>query len=320
MFRPMALTVIFALAGSLLFALTYVPVMASVFLKSIGSRDPWIVRHCGRIHEKLRRITGRRPRAVVLATAGILGISLAAAPFLGTEFIPTLDEGTINLDVLQVPSISLEEAISNSTEAEKALLELPEVARVVSRIGRPEIATDTTGPDESDVYIFLKPKRRWQVRSMNELVQTIERKLHERVPGMRFGFSHPLEERVNDMISGVKEGVAIHVYGDSLERMMAVGTKMMNVLASLRGAADIKMIPRSGLPSINIEVDRAAIARYGINASDVLDVIETIGGHVVGQVVEGQARYPLQVRFEETAPGRTSINSETSAWWRPAAR
>ena len=301
MFRPMALTVISALAGSLLFAITYVPVMASVFLKGALPREPWIMRQCSRLHERLRQSSMRRPRMVVLATAGILGLSLLGAPLLGTEFIPTLDEGAINLDVLQVPSISLEEAISNSTEAEKALLELPEVARVVSRIGRPEIATDTTGPDESDVYIFLKPNRQWQVKTKDELVQSIEHKLHERVPGMRFGFSQPVEERVNDMISGVKGDVAIHVYGDSLERMMTVGAKMMDVLASLRGAADIKMIPRSGLPSISMEIDRAAVARYGINASDVLDAIETIGGHVVGQVVEGQARYPLQVRFEETA-------------------
>lgn len=301
MFRPMALTVIFALAGSLLFALTYVPVMAAVFLKKIVPHDPWIVRQCDWIHERLRQKSMTRPGTVVLVVAGILGLSLLAAPFLGTEFIPTLDEGVINLDVLQAPSISLEEAISNSTEAEKAVLELPEVTRVVSRIGRPEIATAPNGPDESDVYIFLKPKAQWHVSSKDKLLEIIERQLHERVPGMRFAFSQPIEGRINDMISGIKADVAIHVYGDSLERMMKVGTRMMNVLASLPHAADIKMIPRTGLPSVNIEVDRAAVARYGINASDVLDAIETIGGHVVGQVVEGQARYPLQVRFEETA-------------------
>src|SRR6201997_2194723 len=173
MFRPMALTVIFALAGSLLFALTYVPVMASVFLKSTVPHDPWIVRQCNRIHERLRLLSANRPRTVVLAAAGILGVSLVAAPFLGTEFIPTLDEGAINLDVLQVPSISLEEAISNSTEAERALLELPEVTRVVSRIGRPEIATAPNGPDESDVYIFLKPRAQWQVSSKDKLLEKI---------------------------------------------------------------------------------------------------------------------------------------------------
>ncbi len=301
MFRPMALTVIFALSGSLLFALTYVPVMASVFLKRIIPHEPWIVRQCDWIHERLRLKSMKWPGTVVLVTAGIFGLSLLAAPFLGTEFIPTLDEGVINLDVLQTPSISLEEATSNSTEAEKAMLELPEVARVISRIGRPEIATAPNGPDESDVYIFLKPKRQWHVSSKEELIQNLEHKLHERVPGMRFGFSQPIEGRINDMLSGIKADVAIHIYGESIDRMMKVGAQMVNVLASLPNASDIRMIPRAGLPSVNIELDRAAVARYGINAADVLDAIETIGGHIVGQVVEGQARYPLQVRFEETA-------------------
>jgi len=301
MFRPMALTVIFALAGSLLFALTYVPVMASIFLRKIVPHEPWIVRQCNWIHEWLRGWSGKRPRTIVLITCGIFALSMVTAPFLGSEFIPTLDEGVINLDVLQLPSISLEEAVSNSTEAERVLLTLPEVSRVVSRIGRPEIATATNGPDESDVYIFLKPRKLWRAHSKEELVRTIEHKLHERVPGMRFGISQPIEGLVNDMISGIKGDVAIHVYGDDLERMQETGRKIMNVLASLPGATDLKMIPRSGLASINIQVDRAAVARYGINASDVLDAIKTIGGHVVGQVVEGQARYPLQVRFEETA-------------------
>jgi heavy metal efflux system protein len=301
MFRPMALTVIFALAGSLIFALTYVPVMASVCLRSSVPREPWLARQSDRIHERLRRLSLKKPRTVVLATVAVLGVSFAIAPFLGTEFIPTLDENVINLDVMQVPSISLEQAVTNSTEAEEALLELPEVSRVVSRIGRPEIATDTTGPDESDVYIFLKPKEQRHEGSKEELLKTIQHKLNERVPGMRFGFSQPIEERVNDMISGVKGDVAIHVYGDSMERMMDFGEKLMSVLAAIPGAADIKMIPRTGLPSVNIEIDRSAMARYGINASDVLDAIKTIGGYVVGQVVEGQARYPLQVRFEETA-------------------
>jgi cobalt-zinc-cadmium resistance protein CzcA len=301
MFRPMALTVIFALAGSLIFALTYVPVMASLFLKNLVPGEPWLARQSDRIHERLRRLTLRKPRTVVWVTAAVLVSSFIIAPYLGSEFIPTLDENVINLDVLQVPSISLEQAVTNSTEAEKSLLELPEVDRVVSRIGRPEIATDTTGPDESDVYIFLKPRPQWRAGSKDELLEAIERKLNERVPGMRFGFSQPIEERVNDMISGVKGDVAIHIYGDSMDGMARVGEKMMNVLAAIPGAVDLKMIPRTGLPSVNIEIDRNAVARYGINASDVLEAIKTIGGYVVGQVVEGQARYPLQVRFEETA-------------------
>jgi cobalt-zinc-cadmium resistance protein CzcA len=275
--------------------------MASVFLKSVVPHQPWLARQCDQVHERLRRLSLKKPRAVVWTTAALLSVSFVIAPFLGTEFIPTLDEGVINLDVLQVPSISLEQAVENSTAAEKALLEIPEVSRVLSRIGRPEIATDTIGPDESDVYIFLKPKDQWHVRHREQLIAEIANKLKERIPGMRFGFSQPIESRVNDMIAGVKGDVAIHVYGDSMERMLNIGAKMMKVLAALPGAADIKMIPRKGLPSVNIEIDRSAVARYGINASDVLDAIKTIGGSIVGRVVEGQARYPLQVRFEETA-------------------
>ena len=301
MFRPMALTVIFALAGSLIFALTYIPVMASIFLRRSAVAEPWIARQAGRIHDRVAQFVAGRPRAVVAGAALLLLVSFAIAPFLGAEFVPTLDEGALNLDVMQIPSISLEDAVRTSTAAEKAMLELPEVAHVVSRIGRPEIATDTIGPDESDVYVFLKPRSQWRVHSRDELIDEISRQLARRVPEMSFGFSQPIESRVNDMIAGVKGDVAIRIYGDDLDGMLALGRKIRGILAGLPGAADLKMSPRSGLPSINIRVDRARIARYGINAADVLDAVETIGGHVVGQVMEGQARFPLQVRFEKSA-------------------
>jgi cobalt-zinc-cadmium resistance protein CzcA len=301
MFRPMALTVVFALSGSLICALTLVPVLASVFLKAGVHTEPWLARMCDRMHERAARWTWRRPRALVLGTAILLIASFAVAPFLGTEFIPTLDEGSINLDVMEPPSISLEKAIANSTAAEKATLEIPEVTHVVSRIGRPEIATDTIGPDEADVYIFLKPRDQWTVRSKEQLIEEIQAKLNQRVPEMRFGFSQPIESRVNDMIAGVKGDVAIHLYGADMDEMLKLGRQILEVIASLPGAADLKMIPRTGLPSINIEVDRAAVARYGINAADVLDAVESIGGKTVGQVVEGQARYALQVRFDRSA-------------------
>jgi heavy metal efflux system protein len=301
MFRPMALTVIFALAGSLLFALTYIPVMASLALKKPSQVQPWLARQADRIHERIRAFSLRHRRPIVIATGVILVGSLASALLLGTEFIPTLDEGALNLDVMQLPSISLENAITTSGIAERALMELPEVAHVVSRIGRPEIATDTIGPDESDVYIFFKSKDHWRVDGKEELINEIKRTLNERIPGMRFGFSQPIESRVNDMIAGVKGDVAIHIYGDDMDAMMETGDKIMKVVGALPGAGDIKMVPRSGLSSVSIEVDRAAVARYGINAADVLDAVETIGGHVSGKVIEGQGRYPLQVRFAETA-------------------
>jgi heavy metal efflux system protein len=299
MFRPMALTVIFALTGSLLFALTYVPVMASLFLRPTAVGEPWVARQAAWIHERIRALSLARPRHIIGGTLALLIASFAIAPYLGSEFVPTLDEGTLNLDVMQVPSISLENAVKTSTEAEKAMLEIPEVEHVLSRIGRPEIATDTIGPDEADVYVFLKPKRQWRVRDREAIIDEVVRKLRDRVPQISYGFSQPIESRVNDVIAGVKGDVAIRIYGDNMERMLALSGRIRDILVTLPGATDLKVIPRSGLPSLSIEVDRDRVARYGINAADVLDAVETIGGHVVGQVVEGQARYPLQVRFDK---------------------
>lgn len=299
MFRPMALTVIFALAGSLLCALTYVPVMASLLLRGPPHGQPWLARQCDGVHAWLMEVLWRRPGLTLLGSAIVLVVSFSAAPFLGAEFIPTLDEGTVNLDVLRVPSISLQDAIKDATSAEKAMLEVPEVTRVVSRIGRPEIATDTTGPDESDVYVFLKPREQWTVKSHDELIDKLDRKLKQRVPETRFSFSQPIESRINDLVAGVKGDVAIHIYGDDMDNMIALGRKITKIVGDLPGAADLKMVPRTGLPQINIRIDREAIARYGINAADVLDTIEAIGGKIVGQVIQGQARYLMQVRFAD---------------------
>jgi heavy metal efflux system protein len=301
MFRPMALTVVFALAGSLLCALTYVPVMASLLLRHPAHHDPFVARQFDRLHSWLSKAAWSRPRLMLAVSAMLLVGSLAMAPLLGTEFIPTLDEGTINLDVLRVPSISLDSAVKDAGRAEKAMLELPEVNRVVSRIGRPELATDTAGPDESDVYVFLKPHELWRMRDREQLISEMEKKLGERVTETRYSFSQPIENRVNDMIAGIKADVAVHIYGDDFDKMMAYGQRLLKILNSLPGAADPKLAPRAGLPSLNIAIDREAVARYGINAGDVLDTIETMGGRIAGQVVEGDARYLLQVRFAEGA-------------------
>jgi cobalt-zinc-cadmium resistance protein CzcA len=297
MFRPMALTVIFALVGSLACALTFVPVLASLQLRKGSHAEPLTARIADRAHAWLSERIIPRPRMVLGVTAALLAISFAVAPFLGTEFIPTLDEGTLNLDVLRVPSISLDGAIANATRTEKVLKEVPEVTRVISRIGHSELATDTAGPDESDVYVFLKPRDEWRFKDREELVDDIAARLSREVPEDRFGFSQPIENRLNDMIAGIKGDVAIHIYGDNLDKMLETGREIFRVVSEIPGAADGKIAPRTGLPDLNIEIDRAAAARYGINVSDVLDTVETIGGRVSGQVVEGNARYLLQVRF-----------------------
>jgi cobalt-zinc-cadmium resistance protein CzcA len=306
MFRPMALTVAFALVGSLVCALTFVPVMASLLIRKGSHGEPWLARISSRAHARITRSIAPHPRMAVGVAGLLLLASFALAPFLGTEFIPTLDEGTVNLDVLRVPSISLDSAIADATRTEKALSVLPEVTTVVSRIGHSELATDPTGPDESDVYVFLKPREQWRFKDHEELVTEIERILKKEVPENNFGFSQPIEEKLNDMIAGIKGDVAIHIYGDDFDKMMEMGRKIFGVVKALPGAGDGKIAPRDGLPDLNIEIDRAAVARYGINVSDVLDTIETIGGKTIGQVVEGDARYILQVRFASAA--RSSLD------------
>jgi heavy metal efflux system protein len=301
MFRPMALTVVFALIGSLICALTLVPVMASLLIKRVSHSEPWAARWCGRAHAWITARVVPHPRLAVGVVVAIAVGSFALAPFLGTEFIPTLDEGTVNLDVLRVPSISLDSAIADATRTEKVLQKMPEVTSVVSRIGHSELATDSMGPDESDVYVFLKPRDEWRFKDHDDLVNDIDRRLAKEVPENNFGYSQPIEERLNDMMAGIKGDVAIHIYGDDFDKMMAMGEKIFSVISVLPGAADGKIAPRSGLPDLNIEIDRSAVARYGINASEVLDAIETIGGKVVGQVVEGDARYLLQVRLASEA-------------------
>jgi cobalt-zinc-cadmium resistance protein CzcA len=307
MFRPMALTVIFALTGSLLCALTIVPVMASLFLRHVSTHEPWLARKCERISAKITAFVSMRPQKVIAVTGVIFAASILIAPFLGSEFIPTLDEGTINLDVLRVPSISLEGAVADSTKTEKALLEVPEVTHVVTRTGHPEMATDTDGPDEADVYVFLKPRSEWRFRDRDQLIDVLRAKLDEKVPETRFGFTQPIEARVNDMLAGVHADLAIHIYGDDMKRMFEVANQIMAIVNGIPGAANANIIPRTGLPTLNIEVDRSEVARYGINVDDVLDAVEAIGGRIVGQVVEGQARYMVQVRFAE--PSRTTADN-----------
>jgi heavy metal efflux system protein len=297
MFHPMALTVIFALTGSLVCALTFVPVMASLLFTRVSAREPWLMRKCESIHERLTALSKRNPKMMLAGFGIILIVSICALPFLGSEFIPDLDEGTILLDVMRTPSTSLSSAIDDSTSTEKLLLKMPEIARVITRTGQPEIATDTMGPDESDEYVLLKPRTSWRIPDREALVELMDTELSHGVPETHFGFTQPIEERVQDMLAGIKADVAVHIYGDDLDRMIAVGRKMLKIISDIPGSVDERMLPRMGLPSLDIEIDREEVARYGINVSQVLDTIETIGGHVVGQVVQGRARYFLQVRF-----------------------
>ncbi len=299
MFKPMALTVIFALIGSLVLSFTLMPVLASYFLKkTTHDKETFIIRKVKQYYLPLVQKTIRRPKITATAAGIIFLLSLIFVPFMGAEFIPRLDEGSIALQAWRLPSVSLEESVRNSSMIEKILKKYPEVITVVSRTGRAEIATDPMGVEISDIYVILKPTSEWEsAETKDELVEKMNASLTESLPGTMFSYSQPIELRVQELIAGVRSDVAISIYGDDLETLEELGGRVVNVISQVSGSADTKAEQVAGLPYLRVIVDRDAIARYGINASQVLDTVEAIGGKQAGQVLEGQKRFFIQVRF-----------------------
>ena len=304
MFRPMAWTVIFALAGSLILALTLVPVLASLFVRRAPKHhETLLVRGLRRLYRPALDGALRHRALTVCAAAAIFAGGVGLATTLGAEFIPKLDEGALALEVRRLPSVSVEEAAAQSAILERALLEAfpDEVATVISKTGRPEIATDPMGVDASDVMVMLHPRELWRQPSKLALIEAMERLVEERVPGIGVGFSQPIELRVAELIAGVRSDVAVEIYGDDLETLRLLGGRVASAVAEVPGAVDVKLEQVAGLPVMTAHVDRRAVARHGVNADDVLDVIEALGGHQVGVVLEGERRFALQVRFPESA-------------------
>ena len=303
MFKPMALTVVFALIGSLILALTLMPVLASLLFRGkVQEREPRLVHW---LKDRYRPLLGRaieRPRLVGTVAAGVFAASLLLVPFMGSEFIPRLDEGTMAIQASRLPSVSLAESVKSTTVIEKVLKQFPEVTSVISRTGQAEIPTDPMGVETSDIYVLLKEPSEWTTASSREaLIEVYEKALEEQVPGNVLSFSQPIELRVQELIAGVRSDVAITLYGDDLEELRRTGAELTRVVSRVTGAADVKLEQTGGLPFLRVKVRRDEIARYGINASDVLDVVRTLGGREVGEVLEGQRRFTLQVRFQPSS-------------------
>ena len=300
MFRPMALTVVFAMGGSLICALTLMPVLASLFLKKAVEKEPILFRLMKRLYTPLLAKAMARPVRTGGVAFGVFAASLLVVPFLGAEFIPKLDEGAIAMQVWRLPSVSLETSNEISGKAEQVVKSFPEVQTVVSRTGRAEIATDPMGVEISDTYLILNPPDTWRFETKEELLEALDEELQEALPGVMFSYSQPIELRVDELISGVRSEVGIKVFAasGSLEDMREVAEQVAAVVREVPGMEEVKVEQTTGLPTLTIDIDREAIARLGVNAQDVLAVIETIGGTQVGTVVEGQRRYSLQVRFD----------------------
>ncbi|MBX9856040.1 MAG: CusA/CzcA family heavy metal efflux RND transporter, partial [Gemmatimonadaceae bacterium] len=303
MFKPMALTVVFALVGSLLLTFLLTPVLISLFLRGkIEEKDVWLVRKAKARYVPALEWTLANTRKVLIGSAIAVAAAVTAVPFLGSEFIPRLDEGSFALQVLRLPSISLEESVRQTTQLEKVLLtEFPdEVADVVAKTGRPEIATDPMGVNISDIFVLLKPQDGWTRAESKAELETAMSTALNKIPGLVYSFSQPIELRVNELIAGVRSDLAIKIYGDDLAKLSDAANQVVAAVSKIEGATGFKAQQLEGLPQLEVTVLPEQLARYGINASDVMQVVEAIGGAQVSRVLEGQRRFALTVRFPES--------------------
>ncbi|WZO98322.1 CusA/CzcA family heavy metal efflux RND transporter [Isosphaeraceae bacterium EP7] len=299
LFRPMALTVIFALAGSMVLSLTLMPVLASLALKAVpAAREILVIRILKRLYAPILDAFVHRPVLAALLAVALVASSVPVALNLGAEFMPRLNEGDLLIEAVRIPSAALEGAVPMSTQIETILKTFPEVRTVFCKTGRPEIANDVMGVHQTDVWAMLRPQSEWrQGVTRDELIRKMDEVLSAQVPGVKFGFSQPIEMRVNELVAGVKSDVAALLYGPDLGVLREKATEIERVLSKIEGARDIK-VPTSGrLPMLRVTVRRDQLARYGIQAADVLQSISAQGGTTVGMVFEGQARHPIQIRL-----------------------
>ncbi|WP_165071647.1 efflux RND transporter permease subunit [Paludisphaera rhizosphaerae] len=299
LFRPMALTVVFALAGSLILSLTFMPVMAALGLSAKPvEKELWLIHQLKRVYTPILDFFLKRP-VVAMGTALVLvAASVPVAWNLGAEFMPKLNEGDLLIEAVQIPSAPLERAVVVSTQIEKLLEQFPEVRTVYCKTGRPEIANDVMGVHQTDVWTMLKPREEWRPGvTRDSLIEEMDKVLAENVPGVKFGFSQPIEMRVNELVAGVKSDVAALIYGPDLDVLRHKAAEVERVLSRVPGAHDVKVPSAGRLPILKIAVRRDQLARYGIKGSDVLDVVSALGGTTVGTVFEGQIRRPLQIRL-----------------------
>ncbi len=301
LFRPMALTVIFALAGSLLLSLTLMPVLAAMGLSDRPQeKEVWLLHWAKRIYQPVLDLFIARPVASVVLALSLVASSVPLALHLGGEFMPRLNEGDLLIEAVRIPSASLEGAVAASTQIESLLKTIPEVRLVYCKTGRPEIANDVMGVHQTDVWTMLKPPDQWRrglTRDM--LIEEMDKLLTEHVPGVKFGFSQPIEMRVNELVAGVKSDVAVLIYGPELKELRKLSLEVERVLSTIDGAHDIKNPTAGRLPMLRINVRRDQLARYGIKASDVLDAVASLGGTTVGTVFQEDKRHPLRVRLPE---------------------
>jgi len=302
LFRPMALTVILALVGSLILSLTVMPALASYILpRRMEERDPLLVRCLQRIYRPVLRGVMRQRHALLGLGLVALTVGVLVARGLGSEFVPRLSEGALVVNVVRLAGTDLEESVRANTQMERALLRAfpDEIEHVWSRIGTAEVATDPMGVELTDLFLSLRERQSWKrAADQAELVGLVQRELRD-MPGQRIALSQPIEMRINEMVAGIRGDVAVKLYGDDFGLLTAKAQEIASVLGSVEGATDLSTEQITGQPVLEIRADQEALARYGIPSKSVMDIVESIGSKHIGEVVEGQLRFPLVVRLPE---------------------
>jgi cobalt-zinc-cadmium resistance protein CzcA len=306
-FRPLAYSVALAMLGSLVFAVFLAPVLSDIFMRrpkkqSGGSEnnENAMVRFLMKMYRPLVTFFVKR-RSLAVGLATILMITgLAIFPRLGSEFTPTLQEGTIVMRLTMAPSISLTESTRITQVAERRLMKIPEVTGVVTRIGRGEVGAHTDPVNSAEMYVLLKPKEEWRSAETQQELEEVIREGVGEIPGVLVNFTQPIQMTVDELLEGVRAELAIKLFGDDLDVLKQKADEIVAVISKVRGAADVQADQVSGTPQLLIKVDRHAIARYGINISDVQRTIRAaVGGETAGQIFEGIRRFDVLVRFAE---------------------
>jgi cobalt-zinc-cadmium resistance protein CzcA len=307
-FSPMAYTLSFALLGSLIISLTLIPVLLSYMLgpKLTESHNP-LVHAMEQRYRSLLEAVLANPRKLFVAAGLALTLSLASSPLIGTEFMPKLDEGNIWLTITLPTPVSLNRAKLLEHEIRASIREFDEVKSVLTQLGRPEDGTDPKGFNNLEILIDLKPKETWRYKKKDDLVKAMNKRLQV-FPGLLLNFSQVIQDNVEEAISGVKGEIAIKIFGEDLKILQEKANQITGILRSIKGATDVAAEQQSGLAQLVVSIDRAKIARYGINVSDVEDVIAmAVGGKAATQILEGERRFDITVRL--AAPTRDSVGA-----------
>ena len=315
MFRPMAITVCSALFGALIMALTLVPALSSYLLgaQTRGSRhDGWFATVRDRYEHALAWVIRRRG-PVLAGAAGLLAFALGSLHFIGTEFMPRLDEGSIVVTSRRLPGISLDESLRLGRKIEGVIMTFPEVKGVVTKLGRPDLATEAMGVYESDSYLTLQPQSRWKCcRNKEQLIGKMSAAL-QMIPGVSYTFTQPMAMRMDEVVTGIRGDVAIKIFGDDITILQNLAEKTLAAVASTPGAFNPQMEITTGVPQLQIQLNRTELARYGLNVSDVQELIETlIGGRNVSEMILGQQRFGISVRLSESQRNDPSVLANLS--------